>query len=224
MNEFTQPAEFLAELDQVGDLIRHMLSGPGAEVSHWPTFYRLYLEIDDLAQAVRSAGYHVQTPYCERDEDTRAYVIASANRTFARISSHQRRIVELLSHIDQWSLVKPSWEGFNYIVYTHFAPKSHWRLDFEEHYDAGTMSVDGRMLTRRVFLLDADASYRISDMDERNLDRHQVFDLSSSEVREQLRNATKACEARTNGVSNAMGDFLAAHCSSVKALLHPSII
>lgn len=221
-SSMSPPPELFRELTDLGSLIFVMLTVPGVKISRWPSYYRVYLVVDQLCWAVSHATGYLAKPFSSIDGLPDIERINGANANFSRIDAHFRSCVDLLAQMDRWNMVDHGNPALKDIVYNHFAPKSAWYMTCQEQYCAGRVTPDGRLLVRTALLLDPHPTYRVLDIDEKELAPHQVFDLATGYARTELVTASRQVQARLNEVYRALGDFFVANCPSVKELLHPS--
>lgn len=217
----TPPAEFFRELSDVQSLMMEVLTAPGLQVKHWPTYYRLYLDIDELEWRVSWAAHHLRGGFLEEHGVFDAELVASANECFAGIGECQRRIVERVGFVERRGLITFDDKRVSHLLKCHLQPKSAWYEELHEQYCAGNISADGQTLSRKILLVDPAPTYRMPDLDDKQLVQQQVFDLSSEEAIASLALTAGQVAERISEVRTSMGDFFVQHCSP-KDLLHPS--
>lgn len=221
MKLYTPPVEFFRELSDAQSLIMDVLTAPDLRVKHWPTYYRLYLDIDELEWRVPWASHHLRGRFMEEHGVFDAQLVAAANECFAGIGECQRRIIERLGDIELRNLITFDEKRMTHRLKCHLQPKSAWYLEFHEQYRAGAVSEDGQTLTRTILRIDPNPVFRMPDLDEKQLVQQQVFDLSTKEAIACLLFAIEQVGARISEVRARMGDYFVRHCTP-KDLLHPS--
>jgi hypothetical protein len=103
----------------------------------------------------------------------------------------------------------------------HAHPKSGWYQQFFVEYDAGTLSEDGKSLTRTVLPVLAEPPYeRVDHVTASCMLRRQTFDLGIPEEQMALAHATRRAAARLGKTAARMQAYLLEHCK-LEDLLFP---
>jgi hypothetical protein len=223
MSTNTPSQELFRELTDISGLIVNMLTGPNVKVKRWPPYYQIYLAMDRLCSEVRNATNYLARPPMD-DATARAHRIADANYCFSRIGGQFRICVDLLAFIHQWDLVEHGQPALKNIAYNHLSPKSAWYMASHDRYCAGQISADGLLFSRTPLIIDPHPTYRVNDIDDKQLAPSQTFYLSSEQARAELVVASKQVHNNLTEVYVCLGSFFVAHCTSVRELLHPSSI
>ncbi|HJV76110.1 MAG TPA: hypothetical protein VJ654_17955 [Noviherbaspirillum sp.] len=221
MTPHTPAADLFRELSDVQALIMDLLSAPGLHVTHWPSYYRLYLDVDELGGRVQAAACYLAERITGEDGLPDPRRIEAADGCLSGIGDCQRRIVDLLGAMERNVLISCDDRAIMHRLRCHFRPKSAWYLEFQKRYCAGKIAQEGTTLTRTIFLVDPTPTYRMPDLDEKQLVQNQLFDLSADDARAALARTFHGVSDRIAQVRARMGDYLVDHCTT-KDLLHPS--
>lgn len=221
MAPHTPATEFFCELSDVQSLIMDVLTAPDLHIKHWPTYYRLYIDVDELAWRVYKASQYLTERFVGEDGTFAAQLVEAANECLAGIGDCQRRIVDWISKMTRQGWISCNDKALTHHLRCHLQPKSAWYQEFHERYCAGKISEDGQILSRFIFRIDPDPTYRIPDLDEKQLAQQQVFDVATEKAIASLVLAAEQVSARIGEVRASMGDYFVRHCTP-EDLLHPS--
>ncbi|KIF83300.1 hypothetical protein [Noviherbaspirillum autotrophicum] len=221
MNTSTSPAQLFREVLDIQALMRDIFAAPDVVVKHWPTYYRLYLQTDDLIALIREAAQWLSGGFAHDRRDVRNRQIESANTCFKHLTTCLKAVVDLLRHMQSFALVSVADRRVMHCFRAHFQAKSAWYLEFHERYCAGRISPDGTGLERTALLMDAHPTDRLPDLDEKELVQLQIFDLTNATIRTEMAAATNSVADRLVEAYRILGAHFVKQCT-IEDLLHPS--
>lgn len=221
MRTSTPPTHLFREVSDIQAFMRDLFGAPDVVVKHWPTYYRLYLQIDELIALVRTAAEWLSCGFADERPDVRDCQVESANACFKHLTTRLETLVDLLRHIQSFALVSTADKRVMHCFRAHFQAKSAWYLEFHERYCAGRISLDGTLLERTALLMDPRPADRLPDLDEKGLLQRQTFDLTSTATRAELAAAANCVADGLVDVYRILGAHFVKHCT-IEDLLHPS--
>lgn len=124
MTPHTPAADLFRELSDVQALILDLLTAPGLRVTHWPSYYRLYLDVDELGVRVQAAALYLAERITGEDGRPDSHRIEAANGCLDRIGDCQRRIAGLLGAMESNVLISCDNKAIMHRLRCHFRPKS----------------------------------------------------------------------------------------------------
>lgn len=219
----TPPQELFRELTDLGNLIFSMLTGPQVVVKRWPAYYLVYVQVDGLCREVNQTIGYLSRGFIDADGKASSDRIEHVNACLAQIDGHCRTLVDLLARIECKSLVSHGKPSLKDVVSMHFSPKSVWYQALQQHYCSGRIAPDGRVMERRVLLIDPYPDPGAISTDATGLVEHQTFELTSEQSRILLGRTVRKVQTNLNQVYAALGEFFVGRCPSISELLHPGM-
>lgn len=214
---------FLGELAEVNAFIVDALACPKRWNWHWPTFYLMYVEVDRLLGLVGQVEHHFASPFAGLGEPPTPEEMADgANALFTQLTRRQKAL--LGSHFQLSRYTEPDDAGrrLHRRLRAHVHPKSGWHQVFLDEYRSGTVSADGKTLTRTVLPIDpaADCEH-IDHISASCMLRQQRFDLGEPGMTGALALAAGQAASRLGAIAGAMHAHLVQYCT-IHDLMHPS--
>lgn len=223
MNHTGAPEELFREIRELDALLLELVATPERVSWHWPTFYRLYLELDNIAWRLNSAGRTVLQWPIPMDDAILHQTSATDAQYFGSLGKSYKACIGLLWQIGCDTLSRINDKDLRFRIRAHVHPKSGWYQAVISRYQAGTLSKDATTLERTIWVMEPQSQERIDPPYEEFLQHQQSFDLHDESTRIALASAVQATATLHGQVQRAFGAHLVAHCK-IEDLLHPSSI
>jgi hypothetical protein len=223
MTTYTPAQEFLAEVHEINSFIDDIISCPRKSDWHWPSFYLLYVDVDSLAMALMRAEHFFRFALLDSSIPTAIdELVGDANAVLGEVGRRQKAIFPWFYRMSRRIVYSAEDTVLRARLDAHVHPKSGWYQEFFAEYDAGTLSVDGKTLTRTVLPILAEPPYeRVDNFTASCMLRRETFDFSTPEEQTALAQGTKQAAVRLGQISARMHAYLLAHCK-LEDLLYPS--
>jgi len=220
MNGFTAPSSLLREVQDLDNLLLHLVTSTPPAAWHWPSLYMLYVDIDRMAWQIAALHRCFAQPLQEQERCTLADQVEGFNAQFAALDARARAIVHGLWHVSRSIDRTAGNEAALLRLKAHVHPKSAWYQALTSGGRGPGVSADGKVLERTVLLADPDTRVRIDDLEGRQLVQCQRFDLSSAAAMATLSAAVRDAETAHAQLNRALSSCFATHCT-IADLLHP---
>ena len=222
MTPCTPAQEFLSEVREINSFIDDIISCPRKSDWHWPSFYLLYVDVDRLAMALMRTEHFFRSPLPDSsipiaiDE-----LVSDANAILGEIGKQQKAIFSWFYRLSRRIAYNVEDTVLRARLNAHVHPKSGWYQMFFAEYDAGTLSVDGKTLTRTVLpILAEPPSDYVDNSTASCMLRRETFEFSTPEEQTALADATKQAAFKLGQTAARMQVYLLEHCK-LKDLLYP---
>lgn len=222
MTIYTSAQEFLAEIPNTNSFIDDILSCPRKSDWHWPSFYLLYVDMDRLAIALMRAEQAFRAPPLDSPKPGEIdELVRETNAILAEVGERQKAILSWLYRMSRRIVYGTEATVLRARLDAHVHPKSGWYQEFFAEYDAGTLSVDGKTLTRTVLPILAEPPYeRVDNLAASCMLRRETFDFSTQEEQMALAHWTRQAAIGHGQIAARMQAYLLAHCK-IGDLLYP---
>ena len=222
MNTSIEPSELFREIREMDNLFLDLVATPDRVEWHWPSFYRLYIEIDKISWQLQSAEKIFHAPLILNETDGWGADVEIANACLSALGQSLLASIGLLWNISRGMSSRIRDARLRSTLQAHLHPKSSWYQTLRTHYHAGLIS-DNASLERTILVFDRNTLERIDPPLEQFLLWHQVFDLTDENVLAQLLIAAqKTSEVHTQAL-RAFGHHFVSYCR-IEDLLHPSSV
>jgi len=222
MTTYTAAQAFLSEVHEINHFIDDIIACPRKSSWHWPSFYLLYVDVDRLAITLMRTGHFFDPPLtglsaaAEIEER-----VGHGNAILGELGEQQKAIFRWFYRMSRHILYSANDTVLRVRLEAHVHPKSGWYQEFFAEYDAGTLSVDGKSLTRTFLPVLAKPPYERVDLVTAScMLRHQAFDLSTPEEQMALAHATRQAATKLGEIAARMQAYFLAHCK-LEDLLYP---
>ncbi|OON63737.1 hypothetical protein B0920_10400 [Massilia sp. KIM] len=222
----TPPDEMLAEVRAVHGWVRELVATPQTVRWHWPTFYLLYVDLDQLSGLLeRIAGSLEAEPLALAGGDAQTLTQREradwVEEACSPLGPALTSLIHRLWQVSRNTLCHLEDAALRERLRAHLQPKSEWYQSLRSDYATGRATPDGAVLERTVLVADPAPRGRIHDPGP--LLRYQRFDIGTQGACAALAQAVRDVGAEQAEVWKSMKELLLAHCR-IEDLIYPSSV
>jgi hypothetical protein len=222
----TPPGAMLDEVRAVHGWVRELVATPHTVRWHWPTFYLLYVDLDQLSGLLERIAASLEPeplalPGSEAQALSRRERADWVEEACAPLGAALASLIHRLWGVSRDTLCHLEDAALRERLRAHLQPKSEWYQAFRSDYAPGRATPDGAVLERNVLVADPAPRGRIHDPGP--LLRHQRFDIGTQGARAALAQAVRDVGAEQAEVWKTMKELLLAHCR-IEDLVYPSSV